>query len=123
MRILFVADVVGKDGRGAVSDRDYHAQTGLGANRFLVPQADVILAVGTRFAMMTSARFRAKIPETSIETAKTVTKDAGTGLIPAPSSRVSPPRYRKKKSNFICAFIPSQFESPRAIHSIHYSTH
>jgi acetolactate synthase-1/2/3 large subunit len=50
------------NGRGAVSDRDYHAQTGLDANRVLVPQADVILAVGTRFTMMTSARFRAKVP-------------------------------------------------------------
>jgi acetolactate synthase-1/2/3 large subunit len=49
------------NGRGAVSDRDYHAQTGLAANRALVPEADAILAVGTRFAMMTSARFRAKV--------------------------------------------------------------
>lgn len=52
-----------ENGRGVLSDRDYRAQTGLDANRALVPQADVILAVGTRFAMMTSARFRAKVPE------------------------------------------------------------
>jgi acetolactate synthase-1/2/3 large subunit len=51
------------NGRGAVSDRDYHAQTGLVANRALVPAADVILAVGTRFSMMRSARFRAKVPK------------------------------------------------------------
>jgi len=49
------------NGRGAVSDRDYHAQTGVLANRALVPEADVILAVGTRFAMMRSARFRSKV--------------------------------------------------------------
>jgi acetolactate synthase-1/2/3 large subunit len=51
------------NGRGAVSDRDYHAQTGRIANRALVPGADVILAVGTRFSMMWSARFRSRIPE------------------------------------------------------------
>jgi len=48
------------NGRGALSDRDYRAQTGLNANRALVPQADVILAVGTRLSMMVSPRFRAK---------------------------------------------------------------
>ena len=50
-----------ENGRGAISDRDYHAHTGVVASRALVPQADVILAVGTRFAMLTSARFRARL--------------------------------------------------------------
>lgn len=49
------------NGRGAVSDCDYHAQTGLLANRTLVPEADAILAVGTRFVMMGGQRFRAKV--------------------------------------------------------------
>lgn len=61
-RLLEAPVLMTDNGRGAVSDRDYHAQTGLVANRALVPQADVILAVGTRFTMMRSARFRAKIP-------------------------------------------------------------
>jgi acetolactate synthase-1/2/3 large subunit len=61
-RLLEAPVLMTDNGRGAVSDRDYHAQTGVVANRALVPQADAILAVGTRFTMMTSARFRAKIP-------------------------------------------------------------
>ena len=61
--LLLEAPVLMTDnGRGAISDRDYHAQTGLVANRALVPEADVILAVGTRFSMMRSARFRSKVP-------------------------------------------------------------
>ena len=39
------------NGRGAVSDRDYHAHTGAMALRELLPQADVVLAVGTRYAV------------------------------------------------------------------------
>ena len=61
-RLLEAPVLMTDNGRGAVSDRDYHAQTGRVANRALVPQADVILAVGTRFTMMRSARFRARIP-------------------------------------------------------------
>jgi acetolactate synthase-1/2/3 large subunit len=60
-RLLEAPVLMTENGRGAVSDRDYHAQTGVVANRALVPEADVILAVGTRFAMMSSARFRARI--------------------------------------------------------------
>ena len=37
------------NGRGAVSDRDYHALSGQIATRALLGEADVILAVGTRF--------------------------------------------------------------------------
>ena len=63
LSLLLEAPVLMTDnGRGAISDRDYHAQTGLVANRALVPEADVILAVGTRFSMMRSARFRSKVP-------------------------------------------------------------
>ncbi len=40
--------VMSRNGRGAVSDREYLAQTALGG-RELLPKADVILAVGTRF--------------------------------------------------------------------------
>ena len=39
------------NGRGAVSDHDYHAHTGGMALRELLPQADVVLAVGTRYVM------------------------------------------------------------------------
>jgi acetolactate synthase-1/2/3 large subunit len=48
---LLEAPVVMSPGaRGAVSDRDYHAQTIFGG-RILLEDADVILAIGTRFAM------------------------------------------------------------------------
>ncbi|MHB8646329.1 MAG: thiamine pyrophosphate-dependent enzyme [Thermomicrobiales bacterium] len=40
--------VMSLDGRGALSDREYRAQTGLSGMR-LLPDADVVLAVGTRF--------------------------------------------------------------------------
>ncbi len=40
--------VMSRNGRGALSDREYLAQTSLGG-RELLPQADVILGVGTRF--------------------------------------------------------------------------
>ncbi len=40
--------VMSRNGRGALSDREYLAQTALGG-RELLPKADVILAVGTRF--------------------------------------------------------------------------
>jgi acetolactate synthase-1/2/3 large subunit len=40
--------VMSTDGRGAVSDRSYFAHTGLSGMR-IVPEADVVLAVGTRF--------------------------------------------------------------------------
>jgi acetolactate synthase I/II/III large subunit len=40
--------VMSRNGRGALSDREYLAQTSLGG-RELLPKADVILAVGTRF--------------------------------------------------------------------------
>ncbi len=40
--------VMSLDGRGALSDRHYRAQTGLSGMR-LLPHADVVLAVGTRF--------------------------------------------------------------------------
>jgi acetolactate synthase I/II/III large subunit len=40
--------VMSTDGRGALSDRHYLAHTGLSGMR-LLPQADVVLAVGTRF--------------------------------------------------------------------------
>lgn len=40
--------VMSTNGRGALSDRQYHAQTGLSGMR-LLPHADVVLAVGTRF--------------------------------------------------------------------------
>ncbi len=42
--------VMSPGGRGVISDRDYHAQTMLGG-RMLLEDADVILAIGTRFAM------------------------------------------------------------------------
>jgi len=38
------------EGKGAISDRHYLAQTSIGGSR-LMPEADVILAVGTRFYM------------------------------------------------------------------------
>ena len=38
------------NGRGAISDRDYHAQRLLQA-RELIPQADAVLAIGTRFLL------------------------------------------------------------------------
>ncbi len=41
--------VMTSNGRGALSDRHYLAQTGLAGMR-LLPEADVVLAVGTRFA-------------------------------------------------------------------------
>ena len=45
------------NGRGAVSDRDYHAQTGRAATMQLVPAADAILVIGSRFALASSASF------------------------------------------------------------------
>jgi acetolactate synthase-1/2/3 large subunit len=60
-RLLEAPVLMTDNGRGAVSDRDYHAQTGRLANRALVPGADAILAVGTRFSMMWSARFRSRV--------------------------------------------------------------
>ncbi len=39
------------NGRGVVSDRDYHAQSGRVATQELVPNADVILVIGSRFAL------------------------------------------------------------------------
>jgi acetolactate synthase-1/2/3 large subunit len=42
--------VMSPGARGVVSDRDYHAQTMLGG-RIILEDADVILAIGTRFAM------------------------------------------------------------------------
>ena len=43
--------VMTDNGRGAISDRHYLAQIGVGALRELLPEADVVLAVGTRFVM------------------------------------------------------------------------
>jgi acetolactate synthase-1/2/3 large subunit len=40
--------IMSTDGRGAVSDRSYLAHTGLSGMK-IVPEADVVLAVGTRF--------------------------------------------------------------------------
>ncbi len=40
--------VMSSNARGALSDRDYRAQTGLSGQK-LLPEADVVLAVGTRF--------------------------------------------------------------------------
>jgi acetolactate synthase I/II/III large subunit len=39
------------NGRGVLSDRDYRAQSGRLATQELVPNADVVLAIGTRFAL------------------------------------------------------------------------
>ena len=43
--------------RGVVSDRDYHAHTGRVATLALVPEADVILVIGSRFLLASSASF------------------------------------------------------------------
>jgi acetolactate synthase-1/2/3 large subunit len=45
--------VMTRNGRGAISDRHYLAQTSLGGRR-LLPDADVVLAVGTRFVEPTT---------------------------------------------------------------------
>jgi acetolactate synthase-1/2/3 large subunit len=50
------------NGRGAVSDRDYHAQVGAVATRALVPEADVILVIGSRFLLASSASFAGRTP-------------------------------------------------------------
>ena len=39
------------NGRGAVSDHEYHAHTGAMALRELLPEADVVLAIGTRYVI------------------------------------------------------------------------
>jgi acetolactate synthase-1/2/3 large subunit len=50
MELLEAPVVLSPGSRGAVDERDYHAQTLLGG-RILLQDADVVLAIGTRFAM------------------------------------------------------------------------
>ncbi len=48
-RILEAPVIMTANGRGVVSDRDYHAQAGRVAQTQLLSNADVVLAIGTRF--------------------------------------------------------------------------
>lgn len=48
-RILEAPVIMTSNGRGAVSDHDYHAQSGRVAGAQLLAQADAVLAIGTRF--------------------------------------------------------------------------
>ncbi|MEX2229104.1 MAG: thiamine pyrophosphate-dependent enzyme [Dehalococcoidia bacterium] len=49
--VLEAAVYMSSNGRGAVSDRDYHAVVGQAALGELLSRADVVLAVGTRFVL------------------------------------------------------------------------
>ena len=49
--ILDAPVLMSANGRGAVSDRDYRAFSGVGSASALLPQADVVLAVGTRYVL------------------------------------------------------------------------
>ncbi len=60
-RILEAPVIMSSNGRGAISDRDYRAQSGVAAFSALLPQADVVLAVGTRFVL--PPRVEGQIPE------------------------------------------------------------
>ncbi|MQA00619.1 MAG: thiamine pyrophosphate-binding protein [Dehalococcoidia bacterium] len=55
-RILEAPVLMTSNGRGAVSDREYRAHSWQTAARELLPNADVILAVGTRFLIATDPR-------------------------------------------------------------------
>lgn len=61
-RILEAPVLMTSNGRGVVSDRDYHAQSGTLAMNELVKGADAILAIGTRFLL--AARMGAVEPPT-----------------------------------------------------------
>jgi acetolactate synthase-1/2/3 large subunit len=50
MELLEAPVVLSPGSRGVIDERDYHAQTMLGG-RMLLQDADVVLAIGTRFAM------------------------------------------------------------------------
>lgn len=56
-RMLEAPVLMTNNGRGAVSDREYLGLTGQIASRELLPKADVILAVGTRFLVASNPRF------------------------------------------------------------------
>jgi acetolactate synthase I/II/III large subunit len=60
-RILEAPVLMTSNGRGAVTDHDYHALSGQVATRALVPEADVILAVGTRFLLASNPRMGATV--------------------------------------------------------------
>ncbi len=62
-RILEAPVLMTSNGRGAVSDRDYHALSGQVATRALLGQADAILAVGTRFMVSISPQLGGTIAD------------------------------------------------------------
>ncbi|MBM3139769.1 MAG: thiamine pyrophosphate-binding protein [Chloroflexi bacterium] len=55
-RILEAPVLMTSNGRGALSDRDHRAFSGMVATRELLSKADVVLAVGTRFMVATNPR-------------------------------------------------------------------
>lgn len=59
-RILEAPVVMSGNGRGAVSDRDYHAHTGFAATQELLGSADAVLVVGSRFFL--NPRFGVSLP-------------------------------------------------------------
>ena len=58
--------VMSSEGKGAISDRSYLAQTVVGGRR-LTPKADVILAVGTRFLQPTTSPWGPNDQQTIIQ--------------------------------------------------------
>jgi acetolactate synthase-1/2/3 large subunit len=56
-RILEAPVLMTSNGRGVVSDRDYHAVSGRIATAELLPKADVVLAIGTRFTVAANMGF------------------------------------------------------------------
>ncbi len=50
-RLIEAPVLMTNNGRGVISDRDYHAQSGRVATQELVPNADAVLVIGTRFLL------------------------------------------------------------------------
>jgi acetolactate synthase-1/2/3 large subunit len=66
-RIIEAPVLMSANGRGAVSDRDYRAFSGVSAASALLPQADAVLAVGTRYVLPPRANTAATANQTFIQ--------------------------------------------------------